>query len=127
MKILLNKEDINRFNKDGIKLTIAFIILAISVYPLFYFLSWIGVGIWFLEWLLTMFLALKIKKVKKEYNLKTYRHIVAFSNGKTLDKIQEIEEKAKYPYQKPVIVIGFTIIFTLIVFAVALFIDSFNH
>ena len=33
-------------------------------------------------------------------DIHTYKEIVAFTEGKRLDEIQKIEEKAKRPYQK---------------------------
>lgn len=33
-------------------------------------------------------------------DIQTYKEIVAFTEGKRLDEIQKIEEKAKRPYQK---------------------------
>lgn len=47
-----------------------------------------------------MFFAIKVDKIKKDNDIQTYKEIVAFTEGKRLDEIQKIEEKAKRPYQK---------------------------
>lgn len=44
-------------------------------------------------------LAFKVEKVKKDYNIHTYKEIVAFSEGKHLDEIQKQREIGKSPYQ----------------------------
>ncbi|SUX24626.1 hypothetical protein [Campylobacter ureolyticus] len=47
-----------------------------------------------------MFCALKVEKIKKNNDIQTYKEILAFTEGKRLDEIRKIEEKAKRPYQK---------------------------
>ncbi|MGT2832960.1 hypothetical protein [Streptococcus halotolerans] len=46
--------------------------------------------------------------------MKTYRQMLAFSQGKTLDDLETSIEKAKYPYQKPLIVLGFILAFAVL-------------
>jgi len=48
---------------------------------------------------LSMFVGVLIERLKKQYDVQSYREIIAFSKGKTLDEIQKIQEKAKRPYQ----------------------------
>jgi len=47
-----------------------------------------------------MIFAIKIEKIKKYHNIQSYKEIVAFTEGKRLDELKQIEENAKRPYQK---------------------------
>ena len=42
----------------------------------------------------------RIEKYKKEYNVQTYKEIIAFTKGEMLSKEDQIREEAKRPYQK---------------------------
>lgn len=125
MKAIIKKEEISQFNKDGLYMTLGSIVMAVTVYPLIRYMNWIGIGIIICEWLVIMHFALRLESVKKRYDVQTYRQIVALSKGETLDSIQEIQEKAKLPYQKPLIVIGFATIFSLIIVLVAILVNVF--
>ena len=46
-----------------------------------------------------LFFALRIEKIKKQYDVQTYREVAAFLEGKTLDEIQQLRESGKRPYQ----------------------------
>jgi len=48
----------------------------------------------------TIYFGYKIEKLKKLYDVQTYREIVAFSKGETLDEIAKIRESGKRNYQK---------------------------
>ena len=67
-------------------------------------------GFWFfipfvLLFACTMYFATRIEKCKKEYNVQTYKEIVAFTKGEALSKENQIREEAKRPYQKAVFAI----------------------
>ena len=51
-------------------------------------------------WLSAMIFAIKIEQIKKNHNIQSYKEIVAFTEGKRLDELKQIEENAKRPYQK---------------------------
>ena len=59
-----------------------------------------------LVWIATMYIAHKVEKIKKQYDVQTYREIVAFSKGETLDEIAKIRESGKRIYQKFLLAIG---------------------
>ena len=42
----------------------------------------------------------KLERQKKEHQVSTYREILAFLNGKTLDEIDVIRESGKVGYQR---------------------------
>lgn len=53
-----------------------------------------------------MYFAVKIERIKKSNNIHTYKEIVAFSEGKMLDEIENLQETAKRPYQKILLALG---------------------
>ena len=52
-----------------------------------------------------MFYALKLEKVKKQQDIRTYKEIVAFTNGEKLDGIEKAREEGKRNYQKGIAVL----------------------
>ncbi len=68
--------------------------------PLAHFLSWAGIGIWILIFAVAMYLAVLVEKEKKKFDIQTYREILAFTEGKSLDEIEKAREEGKRPYQK---------------------------
>lgn len=94
------EEDVKRFNRDGVVLTILFILVIVSAVPLAYYLDWIGLVCWAVIAVIALVWAKRIEKQKSAFNIQTYREIVAFTEGKKLDEIEQIKEEAKRPYQK---------------------------
>ena len=52
-----------------------------------------------------MFYAVKLEKVKKQQDIRTYKEIVAFTNGEKLDGIEKAREEGKRNYQKGIAVL----------------------
>lgn len=73
---------------------------------MFVFLKWAGVVIWVLIAAATFWLAFKVDGLKKRHHIQTYKEIVAFTEGRTLDDVQTQREIGKAPYQKVLMVIG---------------------
>lgn len=115
MKKTINEND----RKDFIFLSriysIELIIMLISAYPLLRFLGIIGVCIWILIALVTIITAFEVERVKKEYDIQTYKEIVSFYENKTLTHDEKLEEKGKKTYQKFLLAILSSII-AIIVF-----------
>ena len=109
MKMIVQKKDLEQVDKDTKWMLWGMVLTSISAYPLFYYLGWWGVPVFLLEWIITMRFALRIEKFKKTYDVQTYRQIVAITNGETLDTIQRAEVRGKYPYQKVLLVLVFTL------------------
>lgn len=120
MKKIISEKEMKDFNSISIVFTIEMLIMLVSAYPLLKFLNIAGVIIWAIIFIITMITAIKIEKIKKEYDIRTYKEIVAFTEGKTLSKTETIQEKAKRPYQQILLAIGSGIIAVgvLIVFKV---------
>ena len=100
MKKTINESDRKGFVGLSRIYTIELIAMVISAYPLLKYAGVIGIAIWILFTIITIITAFEIEKIKKEYNIQTYKEIVAFYNNKSLTRDEKIEEKAKIPYQK---------------------------
>lgn len=110
MKYTVTQVDKKNFERDTKVMVTLMILLMISSYPLVYFLEWLGLGIFVLLSIITMTYANRVERFKKKYDVQTYKEILAVSNGKLLDEIEKREERAKLPYQKPLIVTVFFLI-----------------
>ncbi|HGA0197368.1 TPA: helix-turn-helix domain-containing protein [Streptococcus agalactiae] len=110
MKYTITQVDKKNFERDTKVMVTLMILLMISSYPLVYFLEWLGLGIFVLLSIITMTYANRVERFKKKYDVQTYKEILAVSNGKLLDEIEKREERAKLPYQKPLIVTVFFLI-----------------
>ena len=51
-----------------------------------------------------------VEKMKKEFDIQTYKEIVAFGEGKMLDEITKAREEGKRPYQKLLLAAGSALI-----------------
>ncbi|WP_424554300.1 helix-turn-helix domain-containing protein [Streptococcus agalactiae] len=110
MKYTITQVDKKNFERDTKVMVTLMILLMISNYPLVYFLEWLGLGIFVLLSIITMTYANRVERFKKKYDVQTYKEILAVSSGKLLDEIEKREERAKLPYQKPLIVTVFFLI-----------------
>ena len=100
MKKTINESDRKGFVGLSRIYTIELIAMVISAYPLLKYAGVIGIAIWILFTIITIITVFEIEKIKKEYNIQTYKEIVAFYNNKSLTRDEKIEENAKIPYQK---------------------------
>ena len=114
MKKIISEKEMSDYNRISILFTIEMIILLFSSYPLLKCLENIGFIIWAIILIITLITALKIEDFYKKYDIRTYKEIVAFTEGKSLSKNDIIEENAKRPYQTILLAISSGII-TIIV------------
>ncbi|VHL73146.1 transcriptional regulator [Streptococcus pyogenes] len=117
MKYTITQVDKKNFKRDTKVMVTLMILLMISSYPLVYFLEWLRLGIFVLLSIITMTYANRVERFKKKYDVQPYKEILAVSNGKLLDEIEKREERAKLPYQKPLIVTVFFLITVAFAFA----------
>lgn len=99
MKEIINEQEVRKLNFYGTILTIHLVLLLLAAVPLFWWLeiyAFLPFGILFV---ITMFWALKVEKIKKENDVQTYKEIVAFMEGKKLDELHKQVEAGKRPYQ----------------------------
>jgi transcriptional regulator with XRE-family HTH domain len=100
MKEEIKAEDMVSFRRNSIIFGLLLIITVLSIVPLIKLCGIIGIVIWGLIFVATMFFAIRVEKLKKNYNIQTYKEIVAFSEGKKLSQIEKNREYGKRPYQK---------------------------
>lgn len=120
----LMKEEVRTEDKKGFeKLSWIFAILLLlaimSPIPLVHFLGYVGIAIWVVLMAVTLYVAMLVEKKKKQFDIQTYREIVAFTEGTKLDEIAKAREEGKRPYQKLLLAICTGIIALL----VAIFFD----
>ena len=121
MKKIISEKEISDFNRISIIFTIEMLVMLLSAYPLLKISGYIGIIVWIIIMLITLITALKIEKIKKQHNIKTYKEIVAFTEGKSLNEIEKAREEAKRPYQKallPVASAALVVVIAFIMFAV---------
>ena len=106
MKKEINNESIREFNKWSNIFAASYIIGLIIPYPLVHFFGWWGILIFVLYWFFALVVSFRVEELKKKNDIQTYKEIVAFTEGKELEKDEKIAEKAKRPYQKIMLACG---------------------
>lgn len=100
MKKIVNEYDRQEFNRSNNIYAALFVGLLVCT-PLFVlWTKWYAAVPYGLLFVVTMIWAWKVEKLKKKFDIQTYREIVAFSQGKKLDELEKATEKGKRPYQK---------------------------
>lgn len=125
MKDVIRKEEVDKMKRYGRIYTIMLIVTVVSVVPLN---MWLGVWSfipWGIIWMVSMYFAFKIEKIKKDNDVQTYKEIVAFSEGKLLDDIHKQQEIGKRPYQKILLVIGSALITLCVCVLISLLMNAF--
>jgi len=102
----VEEKEKKKFDKLSVIFTIEFITIIICSYPLLKFLKIWGMVIWIILFSITMITALKIEKVKKQYDIQTYKEILAFCSNTTLSRDDKNKELGKRPYQKIFLALG---------------------
>ena len=77
MKEKIKTEDIAEFKHEGNIFSILFLLTMLLPIPLEVFMGYIGLGIWAVIATVTMYYAIRVEKLKKNFNIQTYREIVA--------------------------------------------------
>lgn len=99
MRNEIRAEDIREFNKMSKVYSALIAVTLLAVIPLVRFLGIIGIIIEVCLAIGCIAYAFKLEGFKKQHDIRTYREIVAFSEGKTLDEIEKAREDGKAPYQ----------------------------
>lgn len=100
MKQEVNAADVRAMNRDGIIYTVLLAATIILPVPLIKWFGLYGLIPELLLWGSAMYFALRLERIKKANNVQSYREILAFSEGKRLDEIEQKVEAGKRPYQK---------------------------
>lgn len=106
MKEQINKEDIDGFKHDSNIFSILLLCTIVLPVPLGRFMGYVGIGIWGLIAIGSIYYAIRVEKYKKNFNIQTYREIIAFLDGKNMDVLEKNQEYGKRPYQKFLLAIG---------------------
>lgn len=117
MKEQINSEELANFEKNSKIFSVLLIATILLPIPLAHFCGFVGIGIWFLLFISGMYFAIQVEKQKKNFDIQTYKEIMAFTEGKSLDDIEKAREYGKRPYQKLLLVIcsgGITLLVALI-------------
>lgn len=117
MKDSIKKEDIKVYTFWSNLYGILFISFIISFAPLLYFLDWYGVTISASLFIILIYVAFKVEKIKKVNDIQTYKEIISFLNGEKLDEITKNKEIGKRNYQTAFLALGFALITFIIVFS----------
>ena len=106
MKKEIKQENISEYNRWANIYAVMFIIALLLPYPMIKLFSWWGFCGWVIYMVVTMCVAVKVEKLKKKNDIQTYKEIVAFTEGKTLDDLEKMKEEVKRPYQKILLAAG---------------------
>lgn len=125
MKEIINEQEVKKFSHYSTIYAVHLILLILSAVPLFMWLdryALIPFGIFFV---ITLFWAFKVEKLKKENDIQTYKEIVAFTEGKKLDELHKQVEVGKRPYQRILLVIGSAAITVAVCFLIGFMMHIF--
>lgn len=105
MKQEVNAADVRAMNRDGIIYTVLLAATIILPAPLLKWFGLYGLIPELLLWGSAMYFALRLERIKKANNVQSYKEILAFSEGRKLDEIEQKVEAGKRPYQKLLLVL----------------------
>lgn len=110
MKEQIKKEDIDGFKHDSNIFSLLLLCTILLPIPLLNFMGYVGIGIWGLIFIASLYYAIRVEKLKKNFDIQTYREIITFLDGKNMDELEKNQEYGKRPYQKFLLVIGFSLL-----------------
>ena len=99
MRNEIDNTEVKKLNYIGNIFSLLFLLSILVFVPLIKFLEIFGLIIWVGLYSVTLVLGIKLNKFYKKHDISTYKEIIAFSEGKTLDEIQKQREIGKRPYQ----------------------------
>ncbi len=106
MKQEIDAQERAKFQRESNIFSTLFILMIFSPMLLVTYLNVWGTVIWGVLAAVCLYYAFRVEKMKKKYDIQTYREILAFSEGKTLDEIEKAREQGKRPYQKILLVVA---------------------
>lgn len=105
MKERIKDDDIRIFRRESV---IYYLLLGGTVLlavPLVRWLGWLGMALWGCLAVIMIAQSFRVEKLKKRHDIKTYREIVAFLEGKRLDELEHQREMGKAPYQRALLAV----------------------
>lgn len=119
MKKEIKETEVRKLNTYGALYTGLLVLTVVSLVPLVAWIGMYGFLPWGVLFAVTLYVALKVEKVKKENDISTYKEIVAFTEGKRLDEMERQQELGKRPYQKVLLVLGSAAVGFIVCFLLA--------
>ncbi|MST75651.1 helix-turn-helix domain-containing protein [Roseburia sp. MUC/MUC-530-WT-4D] len=116
MKEQVKNEDRKEFEKISRIFSVLFLAMMITPIPLIHYLKYAGIAIWALLAVVTLYFSFIVEKKKKQFDIQTYREIIAFMEGEKLDEIAKAREEGKTPYQKILLSVGAAVVTLVIAF-----------
>lgn len=117
MKQEVRSEDKKAFEKLSQVFAVMLFVAVVTPIPLTHFLGYIGMAIWGVFMAATIYVSFLVEKKKKQFDIQTYREIIAFMEGTGLDEIAKAREEGKRPYQKILLGVAAGVI-TLVIAAI---------
>ena len=105
-RMSMSDEERKEFNRLGNIFGFLLLLIGITPIPLVHFLSYVGMGIWIVILLAGIWAASRVEREKSQYDIQSYREIVVFVEGATLDEIEKAKEEGKRIYQKILLALG---------------------
>ncbi len=100
MKVEIRQQDRQQFEMDSFIFSALMLATLLTPVPLLHYLDNLGIAVWVMLVGVTGFYASKVEKMKKAFDIQTYKEIIAFMGGEGLDEIAKAKEEGKRPYQK---------------------------
>lgn len=100
MKEKTDSFDVKQFEKLSGVFACLMVAMIATPMPLAHFLGKIGWAIWAVIAAVTFWVAFKVEKLKKSLDIQTYKEILAFTQGKSLDRDVKNQEIGKRSYEK---------------------------
>lgn len=120
MKKEIDNQEYVKFEKNSKIFTVLFILMLILPVPLVMLYKWWGMTIYLVLYVIGMYYAIQIEKTKKKYDIQTYKEIIAFTEGKSLNEIEKAREFGKRPYQKILLMAGSALLVVVIAVIIAM-------
>ncbi len=106
MRKEINEQEMTTFQKDSSIFAVLFLLTLILPIPLVKLIGTWGLAVFGVLFIVTMYYAIRVEKHKKKHDIHTYKEIMAFMDGVSLDEIEKARESGKRPYQnvlKPIL------------------------
>lgn len=110
MKEEIKEEDIASFKKLSNIFAIFLLAMILLPIPLKMFIGNIGVAIWVLIAIGAIYYGIKVEKMKKNFDIQTYKEILNFVEGKDMGENEKNQEIGKRHYQKFLLAMGAALI-----------------
>ncbi len=100
MREQIREEDIRHFRRESLLFELLMAATILLAIPLVRWLGWYGAALWTCVAAVMFWQSLRVERLKKRHDIRTYREIVAFLEGKRLDELEHQQEIGKAPYQR---------------------------